>query len=213
MGAIPWADAKPACTPTGLFSTGVDDSGTPRSNGASEAHYTLTSAPPGGAASLRVITSASGVPYVVDDSSSAWIGPQTDEAFDDVPGNYTYETTFNIADGINPDSVFITGQWSADNQGLDILVNGVSSGNSTPIDYANFDAFTLTNGFRTGSNVLDFVINKVPDNFATKSTALRVEFSEASASIPEPSSLAFLVAGLSVLISSTGAKGRCKGTT
>lgn len=177
---------------TTLFNTGVDASGTPLPNGAPEIHYTLASVP-GGPTAVRVATSANGFPippWIGDDGSSAWIGPNSDSSLDGPVGQYDYRTTFSLS-GFVASSASITGMWSTDNEGIDILLNGVSTGQSIPIDtsFTSFHAFSLSSGFVTGTNTLDFIVNNDGGP-----TGLRVEMTgtatPAPALIPEPASLA-----------------------
>ena len=45
-----------------------------------------------------------------------------------VPNNsYTYRTTFNLS-GFDPTTASLTGQWAADNEGPNVLLNGISTG-------------------------------------------------------------------------------------
>jgi hypothetical protein len=178
---------------TTLYSTGVSNSGAPLSNGAAETHYTLTSTP-GGATGLRVVTSANGFPippWMGDDSLSTWIGPNSDSAVDGPGGDYTYHTTFNLT-GLLASTAIITGQWAADNYGTNILLNGVSTGFTTA-SFSGFTGFTLSSGFLSGQNTLDFIVHNVDGP-----TGLRVELAgtAAGAPVPEPASLAVLGAGL-----------------
>ena len=75
--------------------------------------------------------------------ASTWIGPDSTNfccghfggpndliAF---PGTYAYRTTFDLT-GLDPASAMIIGNWSVDNVGLDILINGISLGITTPDD-------------------------------------------------------------------------------
>lgn len=98
----------------------------------------------------------------------AWVGSST--ANYDAPdrnygasydgGAYTldYTTTFDLPDRYDPSSVMITGDWSTDNYGLDILVNGNSTGSLAP-DFVSYYPFTLsgaTGFFVNGVNTIDF---------------------------------------------------------
>ena len=182
---------------TTLFNTGVNASGTPLSDGTvGDPHYSLVSVPTGSTTSILVRTSAGGYPippYVGDDSVSAWIGPNNDSILDGPVGQYDYQTTFNLA-GFNPSTASITGQWSTDNEGVDILINGVSTGNTipNPVSYESFTPFTIGSGFVSGINTLDFLVNNDGGP-----TALRVEMTAtAAAVVPEPASLALLCSAL-----------------
>jgi len=177
---------------TTLFDTGVSASGTPLSNGAAEIHYTLTSVPSGTTA-VRVATSANGFPippWLADDTTSAWIGPSSDSSLDGPVGSYDYHMTFSLS-GFLAASASIIGEWSTDNEGLDILLNGVSTGQTIPTDtsYTSFHAFTLSSGFVSGANTLDFIVNNDGGP-----TGLRVEMTGTAtvAAVPEPASLALL---------------------
>jgi len=184
--------------PIGVFNTGVNSSGVPLADGTlGDTHYLLTSVPAGSTTSIRVRTSAGGFPigpWVGDDSISAWIGPNNDAQLDGPVGSYDYRTTFDLT-GLNPATASLTGQWSVDNEGLDILINGVSKG----ITAGGFSAFTglsISSGFVAGVNTLDFIVNNDGGP-----TGLRVEISgtaEASAA-PEPASFVLIGAGLLAL--------------
>lgn len=174
---------------TTLFSTGVGVSGTPLSNNAAELHYSLFSVPAGSATSLRVATAANGFPippWLGDNGTSAWIGPNSNSSLDGPTGDYTYRTTFSL-EGFIVSSASIAGRWAVDNTGIDILLNGVSTGISNTDGFSAFRTFSLSSGFVNGLNTIDFVINN-----AGGPTGLRTELAgtaTASVLVPEPASL------------------------
>ena len=51
----------------------------------------------------------------------------------------------------------ISGYWAVDDVGIDILLNGVSTGLTTPAGFFALNPFTLNSGFVSGVNTLDFV--------------------------------------------------------
>ncbi|MBX9680286.1 MAG: Ig domain-containing protein [Gemmataceae bacterium] len=155
---------------------------------AADPHYTLISAPSGYTGSVTKVMPNDAYPigpWIANNSTSAWISPASTDSQANAPvGDYVYRTTFSL-DSFDTNTV-LRGIWSADNQGVDILLNGVSTGishfgNSTPsgiVGYTWTSPFTLTQGFVTGLNTLDFVIRN--DALATNDptfnpTGLRVD--------------------------------------
>ena len=185
-----------------LYNTGVNGGGSVLPDGTvGDPHYNLTVVPLGSTTQTLTRTSAGGFPippYVPDDSKSTWIGPNNDHQLDGPGGKYIYETTFSLT-GLVPSTAQISGVWTTDNAGLDILINGHSTGQtiaygsgtvSDPYSYAEFHPFTITSGFVSGLNTLDFVImNGNGGSDTAGPTALRVEMSGTANVIPEPASL------------------------
>jgi len=156
-----------------VFNTGVNGSGAPLEDATvGDPHYTLIAVPNGSTTDIRVRTSAGGPPvtnaWLGDNLLSAWIGPNNGP---DVPGPdifYTYRTTFNLS-GFDPTTASLTGQWAADNEGSNILLNGLPTGN-TAGGFNSWSSFTISSGFRADVNTLDFIVNN-----GGGSTGLRVE--------------------------------------
>ena len=159
--------------------SGVDDLRWPLPENAGDLHYGTTVS--GGSTTIPfAATSAGGFPigpWLPDNLSSAWIAPTADtySLWDSVN---VYETTFNLG-GLNVSEAAIYGWVAVDNQLLDILINGVSTGQSTPPSalggepYSSWQAFAVTSGIRAGANTLSFVtLNGAGDD---NPTGLRVE--------------------------------------
>ena len=193
-GAVLASTATHAAMISSLFNTGVDATGAVLADGTvGDPHYTLTSVP-GGTTAIRVITSASGFPippYFGDNTSSRWIGPNNDADLNGPVGTYRYRTTFDLT-GFDFNSASVSGGWSTDNNGLDILINGISLAATTSFTQfsAGFSAFSITSGFVAGVNTIDFLVNN-----GGGPTALRVEMT-GTADVPEPHMLSLAAVAL-----------------
>jgi hypothetical protein len=191
--SVPAAQAQ--TTAISVFATGVDASGTPLPNGTfGDPHYTLVSEPSAASSQLQVLTSAFGFPVVPggwlgDSSSSAWIAP-TNVPFlnggQAYGGFYDYQTTFTLA-GFNSatEAASLSGQWAADDSGT-LFLNGVSTGQATD-GYGAYSPFSITSGFQSGVNTLDFMV--LEDG--SGATGLRVDGiggTLSPAAVPEASS-------------------------
>src|SRR5262245_39574159 len=126
-----WAAQAQASLIITLYNTGVYASHAVLADCTSgDPHYALNVVP-GGTTALRISTSASGFPippWVADNASSRWIGPNNSSNMVGPTGGYRYDTTFSLA-GFNPSTASVTGNWSSDNNGVNIFING------TPLNF------------------------------------------------------------------------------
>jgi hypothetical protein len=191
----------------GLFPTGVNAAGVTLPDGVDDPHYALvapgpvlgdTTLPQDG---FPIGGSVPPGPWVNNTASSRWISPV--DVLGGADGNgppvvHHFETTFDLT-GLVPASAVITGLWSSDNVGVDILLNGVATGNPQIASFPNLNSpfeisTALGDVFLPGVNTLTFVVDNLPpgDNPA----GVRVEGLVAWARpIPEPSTVALAVAG------------------
>ena len=180
--------------PINIFNTGVDANGDVVAGGTvGDEHYTLTSDPNGTITGIKTATAISEGypigPWLGDNSLSSWIGPNTVDLVG--PGGlFTYQTTFDLS-GLDHTTASILGRWATDDQGIDILINGTATGN-TSASFGVFTDFTINSGFIAGVNTLDFVVTN-----GHGPTGLRVEITNANAvAVDEPYALALLGLGL-----------------
>lgn len=157
----------------GLYNTGVDDTGMPLEDYATDPHYTIVENPDGATQESFVQDSTlfpivSG-PWVPNTEASKWIGPRP-ETTEAAGGEYVYRLTVNLGD-LDPTTAVVFGRWSTDNAGLEILVNGAGTGIANPAQFGDYTAFTLTNVFVSGENTIDFRLR----NDAVGYTGLRVD--------------------------------------
>ena len=114
-------------------------------------------------------------PWIGDNSSSAWIAPVTGNF--SPAGFFSYRTTFDLT-GMDPASATLSGQWATDDGGVDILINGTSTGASSA-GFSSFTPFQISSGFVPGTNTLTFmVVNGSPNG---NPTGLRVEMTALAA--------------------------------
>jgi len=188
-----------------LYNTGVDDSNAVLSDGAADLHYTITSSP--GSYGTAYVANNGVYPlgiWILNTSVSKWITPAVNTNQSLAVGNYTYTTTFDLS-GMDPTTANISGNWTTDNQGVDIFINGISTSNTiafgTPGNYSfqSLHAFAIATGFQNGINILDFVLTNEGGP-----TGLRVELTGTAnpvgTSVPEPSTLLLLGSGLLGLV-------------
>jgi hypothetical protein len=214
---VPSAWADPVSIP--LFNTGVGTGGNLVPDGDVDPHYSLLSPNPDSLGpNAYTLSDSDAYPFfawLANTSISKWITPHPDYAIDE-PGNYVYRTTFYLPPSFKEkhDTASITGLWSSDNAGLDILINGLSTGNTVPYgnpcDQAGYSyyylcPFSITFGFESGLNTLDFVVNNEGDI-----TGLHVQMTGFYdlKPIPEPSTLGLVCIGILGLIGSGWRRGR-----
>ena len=173
---------------TDLFNTGVDAGGAALAGGVADPHYTMVEQP-GTSYTAVTIASPPGV-WVANNAGSRWIGPNSDSQGRAEEGVYAYETTFTLPSFADLSSVVISGLWATDNQGLDIVINGVSTGQMTgTTDFNTLTSFSITDNFVHGTNTIRFRLENLP---ATPNpTGLRVDQIQGSFSaVPEPATVA-----------------------
>jgi len=141
---------------SGLFNTGQSNAGTALTAGTPDPHYTLVAAPAGSTTTAAASNPAGS--WVANDADSTWIGSTANQP----TGIYQYQTSFTLQAGADPRSVHIAFDLSSDNNLRDILVNGVSTGFTSNLQYTQFTHVELDGGtaaFGDGVNTITFVVD------------------------------------------------------
>ena len=182
----------------GLFNTGVDGSGALLGGGVDDPHYAIITQPVPGTPDYT-LPSINGS-WSPNDAVSRWIGPnQYSGGNNGDPGTYVYRTTFTLPATVDLLTVVLGGQWATDNNGTDILINGASTGQTSPAFFVP-GAFTVTTGFLAGLNTLDFVVVNLagsPNPTGLRVTGLAGTFDVVA--VPEAGSLGLFGLGLAGL--------------
>jgi len=173
-----WAFRAEGAPIPGLFNTGVDNLGATLTGGSVDPHYALiASADPSHPGPSAIVTTVIPAGYWrPNGSASVWIAPAADENWPALgtahpDGTYLYRLSFDLS-GFDPATVSISGTWGADNS-CTILLNGATTGFSTT-SYNPLSPFSLTSGFVSGTNHLDFSVTNWPAG-GSNPTGLRVE--------------------------------------
>ncbi|MCP5522562.1 MAG: immunoglobulin domain-containing protein [Verrucomicrobiales bacterium] len=168
----------------GFFGTGVDDNGALLADAATDPHYTLTTSADlvyTGPAAIVVSNAwpiAPAGPWVANGPTSSWIAPHANQNQSGDPdngvtavGDYAYLTTFDLT-GYDVSKVSVVGGIGADNSVTDVLINGASTGITSP-GFGSLVPFTITTGLTEGVNTLEFLVNNAGETPGP--TGLRVD--------------------------------------
>jgi lamin tail-like protein/CotH protein len=135
---------------TTLYSSGINDDGSVMSPGQDDPHYFITSN------STPVTVMQNHPAWVANDSISLWIGLSAQGTDNQPAGDYSFSTTFDM-NGWLAETAEVSFMIAVDNELLDVKINGVSTG-ITSIGHDAFGGpFTVSNGFVTGVNQIDFI--------------------------------------------------------
>jgi len=175
---------------TGIYNTGVDDSGVALPFGAVDTHYSAS-----GLASDAFVISPHPA-WVSAPVGSNWIGPSNGNTTDAV-GDFIYTLTFNLS-SFDVTTASISGEWAYDNLGI-LSLNGIATAFSNPTQFFSLSSFTLNSGFLAGLNTLEFIITNNPGVGINPSGLLVTNLSgdaSLSATVPEPSTVLLLALGI-----------------
>lgn len=187
--AIATATTAQAATFT-VFNTGVDDNNNTLLDNSVDAHYTITSSPDNSDTSSAFVIQNNPA-WIANSLTSKWIGAVPNGGSTNVPiGDYTYQTTFDLT-GLDASTAVLSGLLSSDNNITSVLINGNSTGITTPFEaFTSFQPFSITDGFVSGINTLEFTVFEggVVSGFRTEITQSTAE------PVPEPTSILGILA-------------------
>jgi hypothetical protein len=194
---LPWGASDARADLITLFNTGVTtDNTTLAAAGTADLHYTLISEPAGTMGTTATIGNPTSLPsgWTASTSTSQWISPTTNLGTIQPTGTFDYRTTFSLGPEY-ANTAIITGKVAAHDD-VTILLNG----NTTGITFTNasslLNSFTITSGFKGGTNTLDFVV----DNRGG-ATGLQTQLSGTVDIAPEPSTFAVMLGcGLGMIV-------------
>ena len=111
-------------------------------------------------------------PWIASTEQSKWIGLAADS---NAPGGVAvFRTVVQVPAELEAVNLRMVGSWTSDNEGLDILVNGLSTGLSQAGSFNLMTEFPVDAGlglFQAGDNIVEFLVN----NAGAGPTGLRVE--------------------------------------
>ena len=175
-----------------LYNTGVSSEGIPLGPSESDAHWSIIYGPDI-TEPISPVTLFEQNPFglYAQSTGSRWIWAN-DSGLGPPDQFYGFRLTFYISSIAEASTLYITGDWTVDNEG-GILLNGdVPSGTGVfelfSDNHGTFHSFSITSGFIVGTNTLDF--NIVDRGFPG---GFNVTNLSAHSSIPEPSTSVFLV--------------------
>ena len=154
-------------------------------------NYQIISAPSGEPTGPAAITSNTSPlaplgSWLADTALSGWISPHTNQNGNfEAPGSYTYQTTFTVTG--NPAIAQITGRVSGADVVSTIILNGQTVPNLTTSNSSAWANFTISSGFVSGTNTLQFVVQN--QQASASSSGLRVEMTGTAAPPAPPTGL------------------------
>jgi hypothetical protein len=195
-GAITgFASTAQADVITGLYSTGVDNSGVTTTTDAADLHWSLN----GGNAYTGAVSGTWPVGvWVSNTNTSQWITPSTNAAQSyDMSSNgfYTYSLSFDILNTQNPLTAVFTGQFAVDDRVTAITLNGITLFSGSEGSDSAWTDFSASSGFITGANTLTFTVENIGLSGGNP-TGLDVDFLTSNVSaVPEPATWLMMILG------------------
>jgi CSLREA domain-containing protein len=182
---LAWAGVSPI---PGVFNTGIGTNGSLLASGAVDPHWQMIqSADAGFPGPNAIVVNDTGFPippWLANGPASKWLAPQASQSVGNQSGAYKYRIKFSLT-GLEPSTAVIAGHWTSDNQGPQVLLNGVSTGVTNNGDFTTLgNAFAISTGFIAGTNTLDLVVTNLGPGI--NPTGVRVELNGTVNLLPPP---------------------------
>jgi hypothetical protein len=193
-----------------LFNTGVALDGDPLSVGAIDPHWSIVAGPGITTPVPAIVVNDQHLGAYFQDAHSQWIWVDASGFGGGSNTTYTFRLTFDLT-GFDLATAKITGDWGVDNNGQ-ILLNGsipaIPKGDGQAIlkgspteNFGQFHHFSITGGFVSGLNTLDFVVTNTDGPGALNVTNLVGTADAATPSaVPEPASMTIFASGALCLL-------------
>jgi len=199
---------------SGIFNTGVNDTGEVLAAGSQDSHYSISSSDTG-ASSLYTVGPYEGAWTSDSSSTSSWISPYQDSGeasniYTTQDTVYYYSLTFSIdtMDNLSAYDIDISGSWASDNESS-LYLNGLDAANLIAHSNTNEGSYQTPTTFfldasllSPGNNTLTFAVTNDRSNYTWGNpTGLKVAFDTISASaVPEPSTYALIFGTIASLV-------------
>lgn len=162
-------ETNPDLTPiTTLRSSGIGENGLPLPAGGDDPNWVNV------ATGQPLIVMANHPAWAANNTQSQWVGVTTDGQTNVPPGQYQFETTFDMT-GWDADTARIELLIAVDDQLDAVLLNGVNTGITTAGFAILNGPFVLSDGFLPGVNTLRFIFTN--GGAADNPSGLRVQMS------------------------------------
>lgn len=185
-GTAGWRPGTLQALPT-LFNTGIGSNGAALPPGQQDPHYLLVRSDYGTNPSPAIVMQNNAA-WLANDTASRWIGVVSNGASSISNGLYLFRHTFDLT-GFDPSNTLLSLQVSCDNVVTNIALNG----NLLGLAYTGFtafsSAFTLTNGFLTATNALEFHARNTaagPGGFRAKVSGLSARYVPTNTALTAP---------------------------
>ncbi|HEU4796610.1 MAG TPA: neuraminidase-like domain-containing protein, partial [Pyrinomonadaceae bacterium] len=154
-------------------STGTDANGILLPEGAVDPNWTVIK--PGTTTAVQTFATKGDPIWFPNRDTSRWISAKPDATTNDLPGSYTYRTSFDLT-GFDPTTVQLLMQISVDDELVDVKLNNQSLGlkiTTGEFPFVASHGLQINTGFISGINTLEFIV--VNQNVSNNPTGIQAK--------------------------------------